>query len=268
MRTITVFASLVIVALAGQACNKNAAAPGKTSPKGSSTTPSVPAGQPPMKMVSNTGGGLSGAVTETMDAASYTYLKLKTAKGEVWAAVPKAKVTVGQTVTVVGAQMMSNFKSNTLKRTFASIYFGRLGKPGQAAPDNASAVHGAGGPAAKKVAAAHGKPKGKKQDVGVIVKAGYTIADVFAQRAKLATKKVTVRGKVIKFNANIMGKNWLHLQDGTGSEADKSFDLTVTTKGTAKVGDVVLVEGVLSVGKDFGAGYKYAAIVEDAKLSK
>lgn len=266
MRTYTMLAMIIAVVFGTSACNKNASAPAAKSGKVGQPTAKTPTAQPPMKMVGPaTGGGLRGTVSETMNAGSYTYVKLKTATGEVWAAVPKAVVKVGDAVTIVGPQLMSNFKSKTLNRSFASIYFGNLGKPGQGGP--AGAVHGAAD-AKKQVAAAHGKPKGKKQDVGTIAKAGHTIAELFGQRATLAKKTVKVRGKVTKFNVNIMGKNWLHLQDGTGTEADKTFDLTVTTKATAKVGDVVVVEGVLAVDKDFGAGYKYAAIVEDAKVSK
>jgi len=65
-----------------------------------------------------------------------------------------------------------------------------------------------------------------------------------------------------------MGKNWLHLHDGTGSAAKKDNDITVTTSGLAAVGDVVLVKGVVHLDRDFGAGYTYSVIIEDAKVSK
>jgi hypothetical protein len=76
---------------------------------------------------------------------------------------------------------------------------------------------------------------------------------------------VKVRGKVVKYNSGIMGKNWLHIQDGSGAAG--SNDLTVTTSANTKVGDTVLVAGVLSANKDFGSGYKYALIVQDAKVT-
>jgi hypothetical protein len=75
---------------------------------------------------------------------------------------------------------------------------------------------------------------------------------------------VVVRAKVVKYNPQIMGKNWLHLEDGTGKAG--SNDLTVTTNGEAKVGDTVLVTGVVTTNKDFGAGYKYDVILEDANV--
>ncbi len=108
-----------------------------------------------------------------------------------------------------------------------------------------------------------------KVDVSGIAKAegGKTIGELFAERADLSGKEVTVRGKVVKFTANIMGKNWLHIQDGSGDSAAKTNDLTVTTIGTVKQGDTVLVTGTLAVDRDFGSGYKYDLIIEEAKVT-
>jgi hypothetical protein len=93
-------------------------------------------------------------------------------------------------------------------------------------------------------------------DLSGIAKAdgGKTIAEVFAEKAALAGQKVVIRAKVVKANPNIMGKNWLHVRDGSGSEGTN--DLTVTTGGTVpNVGDTVLVKGTVALNKDFGMGY-------------
>jgi len=95
----------------------------------------------------------------------------------------------------------------------------------------------------------------------------HTVAEVWAQRVQLKEKSVAIRGKVVKFNENIMGKNWVHLRDGSGT-AGKDNDITVTTGDKVAVGDVVTAKGTVRVDKDFGAGYAYPVIVEDAKLSK
>lgn len=94
---------------------------------------------------------------------------------------------------------------------------------------------------------------------------GKTIAETFAERAKLAGKEVAVRGKVVKYNANIMNKNWVHIQDGSG--ATGSNDLAVTTNDSTAVGKTVMVRGTVAIDKDFGAGYKYDVILEDAKVT-
>ena len=97
------------------------------------------------------------------------------------------------------------------------------------------------------------------------VKEGYTVEELFSQKDKLKGKKISVRGKVVKFNAEIMGKNWLHLQDGTGKTG--SNDITVTTKQTASVGKIVVITGVLATNKDFGGGYSYNVIIEEATIT-
>lgn len=93
---------------------------------------------------------------------------------------------------------------------------------------------------------------------------GQTVAEIVTGKAKFAGKPIAVRARVVKFNGGILGKNWLHIRDGSGGEGTN--DLTVTTSAAAKVGDLVLVTGVLAVDRDFGGGYKYGVIVEDAKV--
>jgi len=109
-------------------------------------------------------------------------------------------------------------------------------------------------------------PAAPKFDFSKIVKPkdGKTVQEVYKEKAKLKGKRVTLRGKVVKYSAAIMGKNWLHLRDGTGK--DPTNDLTVTTQAKAKVGDTVLVEGTVALDKDLGAGYKYDVIIEEAKV--
>jgi hypothetical protein len=109
-------------------------------------------------------------------------------------------------------------------------------------------------------------PAEPKFDFSKIIKAkdGKTVAEIYQEKAKLNGKRVTLRGKVVKYNEAIMGKNWLHLRDGTGKEPVN--DLTVTSQARAKVGDTVLVDGIVTLDKDLGAGYRYEVIIEDAKL--
>lgn len=93
-----------------------------------------------------------------------------------------------------------------------------------------------------------------------------TVAEIVTKRAELKDQAVLVRGKVVKFNPEIMGKNWVHLRDGSGSAADGSNDILVTTMASAKVGDVVTVQGIVRADKDFGAGYSYQVLIEEATL--
>ena len=94
----------------------------------------------------------------------------------------------------------------------------------------------------------------------------YTVAELFEKADKLDKKAVVVRGKVVKVSKGIMGKNWVHLRDGSGDAGKGTDDLVVTTPDLPKVGDVVTAKGTLYKDKDFGAGYKYKAIVEEAAV--
>jgi hypothetical protein len=216
---------------------------------------------------------LKGKVIERLDAPPYSYLKLQTAQGETWAAVPKTEVKDGADVTVTGAMPMNDFESKTLKRKFAVVYFGTLG--GEAAPAAPGAMPGMANapPNPAQMAEAHKAAAAGPSDVGdvKVPKASgadaRTVSEIYAQRAALKEKPVTVRGKVVKFNENIMGKNWLHLRDGSGA-AGKDNDITITTGDKTAVGDVVVVKGTVRVDKDFGAGYAYPVIIEDATVSK
>ena len=97
---------------------------------------------------------------------------------------------------------------------------------------------------------------------------GRTVAELWTSKASLKDKQVTVRGKVVKFLPEIMGKNWIHLQDGTGSREAGNNDITITTTDKAVAGDVVLVTGTVKTGVNLGAGYAYPVIIEDAKVKK
>jgi hypothetical protein len=204
---------------------------------------------------------LKGEVLETTDAGPYTYLRLKTQDGEIWAAVAKAPVKKGAKVTIENPMVMTQFESKSLKKTFDKIVFGSLAGAGGAAPS-------------ADVMSAHSGIAKAAPDVPVekVAKAAgpdaRTVAEVSAQKAQLNKKTVVVRGKVVKFSADIMGKNWVHLRDGTGSAADGTNDLLVTTKQVAAVGDIVSAKGVVRTDADFGSGYSYKVLVEDATLQK
>jgi len=205
---------------------------------------------------------VKGKVLEVKDVETYTYLRLKTKDGEVWAAVNKTPVKVGSDVTVENAAVMVNFESKTLKRKFDQIYFGSIA--GSGAP-----AHVAGGD----MAAAHAGVA-KSTDVGEIKVAkatgpdARTVAEVVAKRTDLKDKTVVVQGKVVKFTPEVMGKNWIHLRDGTGSASDGSNDVVVTTKDETQVGAIVLVKGVVHTDKDLGSGYSYKVLIEEATLQK
>jgi len=224
------------------------------------TTASLPPGHPPMGAAATSGKSIGakviGTVAETFDAAGYTYLRLNTDTGEKWAAIRQTPVQKGQTVTMDVQMTAEKFESKTLKRTFDRILFGSL--EGSGAPTPAM-QHMSASAADDKTPIKVAKAEGSDAK---------SVAEVWAAKDSLKDGKVVVRGKVVKFLGGIMGKNWLHLRDGSGSGDKGDNDITVTTNDVATVGDVVTVSGVVHVDKDFGAGYRYPVIIEEGKVSK
>jgi len=212
---------------------------------------------------------VKGEVLEVLDTDAFTYMRLRTPKGETWAAVGKAPVKKGEQVTITSPAVMQNFHSKSLNRTFDTIVMGRLaGAPG------ATATPSAGSPAtAATMAQFHGgAPASPDVEVGKVAKAegasGRTVAEVYANRASLKDKDVTVRARVVKVTPGVMGKNWIHLRDGSGSAADGTNDLLATSKDEPKVGDLVVAKGMVRTDVDLGSGYAYKVLVEGASFRK
>ena len=95
-----------------------------------------------------------------------------------------------------------------------------------------------------------------------------TVAEIVGRKGELKDKPVVVRGKVVKFTPGILGKNWIHLRDGTGSQADGTNDVLVTSLAETKVGDVVVAKGIVRTDVNLGSGYAYKVLVEEATLTK
>jgi hypothetical protein len=198
-----------------------------------------------------------------MDAAGYTYIQVDTGSETFWAAAPQFAAKVGEDVVVPEGMAMPDYHSKTLDRTFDVVYFVPavlVGGAGAMIADQPAALPQMNGSSKTVVETTDVDLSGITPAEG-----GQTVADLFAKKADLAGKPVTVRGKVVKFTPQIMGKNWIHLQDGTGAAG--ANDLTVTTMATAQKGDTVTISGVLVVDKDFGYGYAYDVIIEDAAVA-
>jgi hypothetical protein len=239
---------------------------------------------------------LKGTVTETMNSSGYTYLLLDATQGKIWVAIPESEVKVGQAVTCAPGMTMNNFASKTLNRTFETIVFSPgLDKGNATLPQPAPATatkgkDGAGfsealqaekpGKAAPATSADSTSLGGSTGSTGAIVPStdvnvnkapgpnSYSVGECFEQAKDLNNKTIRVRGKVMKISRMIMGKNWLHLQDGTGDPLKNQHDLVVTTQDDPGDNVIVTVEGTLIANRDFGAGYKYDTIIEDAKIEK
>ena len=232
--------------------------------------------QPAALAVFATDGNITGKVVETMNTAGYTYVLADTGSNKVWAASTQFAVKVGDAVTFTAGDPMQNYRSKTLNRDFDLVYFAGsisvngLSGPEAALPPGHPPVAGTPAPVlppghpslAGQTASPDLSLTGIKPAAG-----GETIQQIFAKAPKLAGKPVAVRGKVVKYNAMILGKNWLHIRDGSGSAEKHDLDLAVTTMATAKPGDIVLVTGTLSINKDFGSNYKFDVMIDGAQVT-
>jgi len=236
------------------------ASPEKSDPAAAAKKPSVKAEN------DDPSAGPSGKVVETMDGGGYTYVCLEKNGKKTWVAVPKMKAVVGSNMTFQRGHEMQNFPSKSLGRTFDSIIF----SGGPVVSATAPAGHSAAG---APQGATGSKAQTAEQDKAIKVEkaAGpnaYTVAEVYAKRSELDKKKVAVKGKVVKVSEGIMGKNWIHIQDGSGNQKTGTHNLVATTQDTSEVGNIVTITGTFAKDRDFGAGYLYKAIIEDAKVQK
>ena len=193
----------------------------------------------------------SGVVIETMNTAGYTYVRIDTGSEKVWAVGPSTNVKKGEKVSISRQMPMANYHSKSLDRDFEVLYFvGSFSGQGADSPHGLATAH----------AGTSGQSTGAVQNIRK-AEGGKSIAEIMDQQKQLAGQRVRVRGKVIKYNPNIMGKDWIHIRDSS-----TKGDLTITGKADVALGDVILAEGRIVLNKDFGYGYVYKIMMEDAKV--
>ncbi|WP_289054001.1 hypothetical protein [Carboxylicivirga marina] len=209
------------------------------------------AGQEPSEAIET---GMNNVVAqEVIQGGQYTYVRAIEGEEEKWFAISKADIKVGETYHYADEMRMDNFTSKELDRTFETIYF-------------LNALYG-------KTTHAHTHSGAKKvvsnEAISIDATEGQIMLnDLFENREKYRGKKVLVKGKVVKVNNHIMNKNWIHIQDGTKMKDGANYDITITTSELIELNSVVMLEGVVAIDKDFGAGYKYDLLIEEAVISK
>jgi len=244
---VSVMALSLLIPLAG--CSKSADEPAA---ENSALATPVPPGM------------VRGTVLETMNAGGYTYVFMDTGQDQRWVAALETPVKVGDVVQSDQGMAMNGFTSNTLNRTFNVVYFvsslqnlsggaqPQAQAPGEMPPGHPEVGGGAAATAAADIEA---------------YEEGKDIAYVYANKDELAGQPVTLRGKVVKYNPGILGWNFIHIQDGSGAAGAGNNDLIVTTKAETAVGQTVVLSGTIVLDKDFGAGYSYPVLLEDASIT-
>lgn len=187
-------------------------------------------------------------VEEVLPTDKYVYLKV-TENGEMfWIATTKTDVSVGASYIYRGSVKQTYFKSREYNRTFEEVYFVGEIIPVKHGMDDVPSA--AGNPESNDAQTTPGKV--------VNVKGSVRIADLVANPQNYGGKTIQLSGQCVKVNPDIMGRNWIHLKDGSQDD----FDLVVTSDQMVDVGAVVTMTGVVGLDRDFGAGYRYSIIVE------
>lgn len=204
-------------------------------------------------------------VKEVLNATAYTYLLVKEGEKEYWIAVPLMDVKVGQTFSFENGMEMKNFESKDLNRTFDSILFvENLMDPNSPVKSETQTTENPHANINQKVETV--TTSTQLMEGITLAKGAISLHDLFSGKDKLAGKTVILTGKVVKFNAEIMNKNWIHLQDGTSFNGLN--DILITSMAKLNVDEIVTLKGKVVLNKDFGSGYKYDILIEDAVVVK
>lgn len=192
-------------------------------------------------------------VVEKISASGYLYLQVSENKESFWIAVPAMEIETDETIYFSKYMVMKDFKSESIDRTFDELLFVEDARK-SSAPDEMKKIHS-------------GAMNIERKEINIKpITDGKTVAQVYQEKSELNGKTVKVKGEVVKFNKQIMKRNWIHIQDGTGDE--NSYDLAITSQDDVQVGDLVIVSGKLAVDKNFGSGYFFPVIIEEAKVEK
>ena len=202
---------------------------------------------------------ISGAVAEILDVADYTYIKIVQNDSFTWLATNKIELNKGDHIEFAENDPFYDFESKTIERTFEKIYFvADISVNGVSTADFTSSLEDTD------LTSETTTSTSRKTDPKETSHSFTTLADLLDKPDPFVDQSVEISGKVVKVNNEVMGRNWVHLVDQ--SLAQKKQDLTLTTQATVQVNQVVVMRGRLALNRDFGSGYSYPVIIEDAVL--
>jgi hypothetical protein len=207
-------------------------------------------------------GSVSVKVQDVEQVENYTYLLVKGKGPAYWIAVTSTEIAVGEKITYQGGMLMENFYSKELDKTFEKVIF--LDGVGGNAP---AAMEGMPTMPTMPGSSTGADVKTDRLDIKVEAEEGIvSIGELYANPGAYEGKTIRVKGEVAKYNPGIMERNWIHLQDGT--EFDGKYDLTVTSLESFQLGQLLIIEGILAMNRDFGYGYSYEILLEEASAVK
>lgn len=208
-------------------------------------------------------GQSTGTVTETLVSGGYIYLRLE--EQGIWIATSPIPVSMGDKIQYSGGMEMRDFHSKSLDRTFESIFFiqnvSLLSRDVESMHRVAKKANGTEKMEIPQPVSVQAPVPGEIARL----ESGKTIADIFAESDQLDEREVSLNARVIKVSQNIVGKNWITLQDGTGMAPDNK--LLATSSEMVSPGDMVVAKGIVRTDIDIGSGYKYKVLLEEASFT-
>lgn len=184
-------------------------------------------------------------VLEVLPTEKYIYLKVVENEEEYWVAAGKQNVEVGDRYFFRGGLLKTNFESKEYNRVFEKVYL---------VSKLVSENHGQ---------SSHNNTPSKeiKKDIEK-VEGSLLIKEIIEQASALEGKEVQITGECTKLNANIMGRNWIHLKDGSKDD----YDFIITSEQAIPEGHVATLKGTLALNRDFGSGYRYEILIENGTI--
>lgn len=181
-------------------------------------------------------------VLEVLPTEKYVYLRVYEGEDEYWIATGKQAAEVGSKYFFRDGLLKTNFESKEYNRVFDKVYLVSKLVPENHAQDNISYAQ-----SSKNITKVEGS---------------ISIKEVIEQASTLEGKEVQLTGECTKLNANIMGRNWIHLKDGTKDD----YDFVVTSDQAIPEGHIVTIKGTVGLNRDFGSGYRYDLLIENASI--
>jgi len=205
-------------------------------------------------------------VLETMNGGGYTYVKVDEKGNVYWIAGPQSNIAVGDSISFLEQMVMTDFNSKALKKKFDKLVFvSTIVSTNKSVQNTMPDIT-----SDKNANYAHGEeltPKSAPTPIKITKNStGYSVEEIYAKKADLKDKNIKVNAKVVKVSKNIMKKDWIHLQDGSGANGTNDI-IATAINSTVKVGDIVTAQGIIKTNIDLGYGYKYPVIIEEAKFT-
>lgn len=196
-------------------------------------------------------------INEVLPASRYVYLLVTEKGNQFWIATRKQEVVIGETYFYRGGLLKTNFESKEHNRVFERIYLVNS-LVAQAHGNNTATLKTATASTETNL----NNSESSSNSSPIEIEGSIKIAEIVGNPQKYEGKSVQLSGRCVKVNPNIMGRNWIHLKDGSNDE----YDLVVTSNTFVPEGTLVTFTAVVGLNKDFGAGYKYDLILENGVI--